>query len=432
MTLPLTVQEHDDVAVDAAGGAACLSHREAHEATRIALRRPGFCVRGFRSVRFAQYSGIVNLGPRTVEILPKVEERERAAEECRDVFLRLLGLAEGLRLTRMNAVGQSTRKTPLLEIFIAAFFEELSGILQGGLLRRYREENDDLPLLRGRLLLHQQIRRHALRYDRLACQFDELRVDNDWNRVLKAGLSAVRPWLASARLKRRWSELWPAFDEVSQALDPACVFERLSPDRQVARYAHAVRWARWMVALTSPSLRAGNAGAPGLLFDTNVLFERAIAHHLRARCDRHPDRPHLVTQDTSTYLAEFSGTVAHAAVPVRPDLLLRTADGIGFVADTKWKRVSLNRHGYLEPSTQDVHQLLAYATAFRCADVALIYPWHDGLGAARETVLRMTSFSGDVIRLHILVVDVSRQGLPVRLGRTTPWLGDLLGASTLD
>lgn len=427
----LTVLEHETVPVAATAGPGRLSEQEAEEAARIALRRPGFCQRGYRSLRFSQYGGVVNLAGRALEILPKVEKQTQPAAHCRGAFLRLLALAGDLPLSALQALGQATREASLLEVFIAAFFDELGLLLRGGLLRRYREESDELPLLRGRLLIADQLRCHALRHDRLACRYDELSADNDWNRVLKTGLGAVRPWLNSPRLRRRWSELWPAFDDVREPA-AADVFARLSPDRQVVRYAAAVRWARWIVASCSPALRAGTAMAPGLLFDANQLFERAVAGHLRTRCARHPARLELLCQDSGTFLARIAAASrAHPAVPVRPDLLLRENGMLRLIADTKWKCIEPGRNGHVEPSVQDVHQLLAYAAAYRCGDVALIYPWHAGLRVARETVLELPSTRGAAVRLHVVVVDVGAAELPLRLGSATPWLGQLFGAAVV-
>lgn len=177
-------------------------------------------------------------------------------------------------------------------------------------------------------------------------RYDELSADTDWNRVLKAGLAAVRPWLNSPHLRRRWSALWPAFDDVREPA-AADVFARLSPDRQVVRYAAAVRWARWIVASCSPALRAGTAVAPGLLFDANQLFERAVAGHLRTRCARHPARLELLRQDSATFLERIAAAPqAHPAVPVRPDLLLRENGMLRLIADTKWKCIESGRNGY--------------------------------------------------------------------------------------
>ena len=78
-----------------------------------------------------------------------------------------------------------------------------------------------------------------------------------------------------------------------------------------------------------------------------------------------------------------------------------------------------------------MHQLLAYAAAYRCGDVALIYPWHAGLRVARETVFELPSTRGAAVRLHVIVVDVGAAELPLRMGSAAPWLGQLFGAAVV-
>lgn len=425
MNTSATVLEHQELSIGGEPSADTLTGYEADILCEIAARRPGFCTRGQRRMRFAQYAGVVGLGARALEVLPKVDNGLAPADECRGVFLRLLELAEDMRFTNLDEAGQDTRRSPLLDVFIASFFDSLSSLLRGGLLRRYFSHDDDLPLVRGRILINRQITANALRVDRVACRYDELTTDNDWNRVLRAALRLVRPTLSTMFLRRRWSELWPAFDEVADVDHPHEVFERLSPDRQVARYQVPVQWARWIVSALSPSLRAGDAAAPGLLFRTDQLFERAVARLLRRRLAASAPDLSLRTQVSGTHLAQTVGAPSHAIIGLRPDLMVFSGDRLVLICDTKWKSLGCTRHGYLDPSNGDVHQMLAYAVAFRCENLALIYPHHDDLEASRETILQLPTVSDQSPRLHILAIDVARDGLPVRLGASTPFIGEM-------
>lgn len=421
----LTLFEHQDVAIDERAGRHGLSALQAEAAARISLVRPRFCSRGFRSIRFSHYAGVVNVGGRVVEILPKVEASDSTPDNCRGVFLRLLSLAEGLRLHSFGNVGQSIRMGPLLDVFITAFFDDVRRILGAGLLRRYREREEDLTVVRGRILWKRQVGSLAMRPDRVACRFDALDADNDVNRVIKAALAALRPNLRSAGLLRRWSELWPAFDEVALVPAASASSNRIVLDRQTRRYASALRWAGWLLRLLSPSLRAGASDVPGLVFDTNQLFERAVGRHLLRRTSRQGGDLRLSTQETGRFLGAIEADRALPAVPLKPDLVFHKGERVSLVADTKWKRVDVGRTGHVEPATGDVYQMLAYAAAFECNDVALIYPWHAELRDAHETIVRLHSAAGATVRLHVAVVDTGADLLPLRLGASTPVLAQL-------
>jgi 5-methylcytosine-specific restriction enzyme subunit McrC len=383
----LTAFEHEPIPVSDEGTESGLTSAEAEYLAFLGQLRPGFCERGHGSVRLAQYCGVVSLGDRVLEILPKIDE-SRPAEECRGVLLRLLRESEQFPLFRHLSVGQHLRRAPLLEVFIAAFFDAITAIVRGGLLRQYREREEDLQVVRGCIVASRQFAVHSNRSDRVACRFDELTADNTWNRLIKAGLRAVRPWIASVELNRRWVELMVVFDEVDDARADACALDRLVFDRHAVRYRTAIDWVRWILALLSPALRAGRHGAPGLLFDMNSLFQSAVASVLRRRAEA-GFGVRVQSQVAGRHLALVRGSGGRRAFGLRPDLLVRSGTGFVAVGDTKWKRLGVSQSGYLMPTEADIYQLLAYGAAFECEHLALIYPWHSGLAGSEETTFEL-------------------------------------------
>src|SRR5690606_37882057 len=66
----ITALEHQTLSVDD-GPDAMLRPHEAARLLELGASRPGFCTAGNRSVKLAQYAGLVNLGGRMLEVLPK-------------------------------------------------------------------------------------------------------------------------------------------------------------------------------------------------------------------------------------------------------------------------------------------------------------------------------------------------------------------------
>lgn len=417
MTGVITALEHNSLLLGEASDQS-ISVDELQQLMRIADWCPGFCHVGHRQVRLTSYAGLVRLGGRVLEILPKVSEGDASAETCRGILLRLLRLARRINIRSQGDADHAQRRSPLLEAFIKHYFDEVTTLQRGGLIRRYQRRQDDLGLIRGRLLLQRQIARHGMRPDRIACTFDELTPDNDWNRVLKAAMNACRPWLHSLALQRRWSELWAGFDGVSLPAQPAEALGSLSPDRQSSRYSDAVRWARWIIEHLAPNLRAGVHTAPSMLFDMNQLFEQAIAQRLARQMRTRESDWQLRDQVRDRHLAHRVGTNRNA-IRLRPDILITGPDGQRFIADTKWKLPSFT-NGEIQPSAQDVHQMLAYAAAFRCERLALIYPWQPGLIHEPSNSLRLPELAGVAPILDIICIDVGDDALPVRSGQESP------------
>jgi 5-methylcytosine-specific restriction enzyme subunit McrC len=415
----LTAFEHESIPVGGDEAQSGLTSGEADYLSALGQLRPGFCERGHRSVRLAQYCGVVSLGDRVLEILPKIDE-SRSAEECRGILLRLLRESEDFPLFRHLPVGQHVRRAPLLEVFIAAFFDAVTTIVRGGLLRRYREREEDIHVVRGRIVSSRQFAVHSNRPDRIACRFDELTADNDWNRFVKAGLRAVRPWMANVELNRRWVELMAVFDEVADARADVRALDHLKFDRHAIRYRTAIDWVRLILAFLSPALRAGRHAAPGLLFDMNSLFQSAVTSVLRRRADRSTGvRVH--SQATDRHLALVRESGGRRAFGLRPDVLVRLRGQVVAIADTKWKCLGVSKLGYLMPTEQDMYQVYAYAAAFECEHIALIYPWHSGMAGAEETAFELPPFGSLRPVVSVLCVDVHTDSLPLALGQDMPF-----------
>jgi 5-methylcytosine-specific restriction enzyme subunit McrC len=414
MTTPsITAFEHQPIPVgDAEKG---LTTAEADYLALLSETRPGFCDRGHQSVRLAQYCGVVSLGARILEVLPKVDDGS-GQDECRGVLLRLLRQADDFPLFRHLTVGQNLRHAPLLDVFIAAFFDAVTDIVRGGLLRQYQQHDDDLRFVRGRIVSTRQFVQLANRGDIVACRFDELTADNMWNRLIKTALRAVRPWIGSHELDRRWVELIAVFEEVSDLETDPMALGRLVFDRHASRYRTAIDWVRWILATLSPSLRAGQNTSPGLLFDMNKLFESAVASLLRRRAGWQGVDVEVSSQDTGRHFARISDEGQWRMFRLRPDLVLRRDGRVTSIGDAKWKRLNVGQGNYLVPSEADLYQMHAYAAAFQCEHLSLIYPWHDGLRAARDTAFELPSNGALRPVVSVLCLDVHADTLVLRRG----------------
>lgn len=412
-TSVVTAFEHGTLQVGEPSGTS-VTRLEADRLLAIAGTKPGFCTAGHRSVRLAQHAGLVNMGGRVLEVLPKAGEHVDVARS-RGTFLRLLHLADGLPPLPQANVGHSLQRQTLLAVFVSTFIDALVKVVRAGLLRRYRSEVDDLRVMRGRLLVTRQAATHGMRPDVLACRYDNLTIDNPWNQVLRAALHVSRPCLNGVADQRRWLELGAAFDEVTLRRDAVDVMKSLVPDRQVQHYATVMRWAALILKLLSPNVRAGKSEAPALLFDMNRLFEMAVARQLTRECAGRGRR--VSAHDSDLHLSHLDGDAGVPTFRLRPDLVVRDEAQVLAVADTKWTRLKVDARGRLMPEESHVYQMNAYASAYSCSDFYLLYPWHDGLAGASNTSFFLRGHRNTPTRLHVLCLDVAEDGLPVRSGR---------------
>lgn len=414
----LSALEHQPIPVTPDGSGWSLTPAEAERLAQIGEQRPGFCEIGHRKVKLAQFCGVVGLGERVLEILPKTHDGVSTAEECRGVLLRLLRWTERFPQFQHRSVSQHLRRAPLLDAFIAAFFDAVTALTQGGLLKQYQEHEDDLTVVRGRIAITRQLGDYANRPDLVACAFDELTVDNHWNRVVKKAIRCTRPWIRSVELNRQWVELMCVLDDVDDTRLSGADVSRLLFNRQAERYRVAIDWARWILALLAPALRAGRSSeAPALLFDMNKLFESAVATVARRRIYGLSGLT-VEAQDTSRTLATvISQDRVEPGFQLRPDLVFRRGEAVVAVADTKWKLIGWDSKRRLMPVEADMYQIHAYASAFQCCELALIYPWRSALADTAGAEFRLPAISGRSPIVTVLCIDVHDDALPLRLGR---------------
>jgi 5-methylcytosine-specific restriction enzyme subunit McrC len=412
----LTALEHQSIPVSPEASGWSLTPAEVERLVQIGKQRPGFCEVGYRRVKLAQYCGVIGLGDRVLEVLPKTQDGASTEEECRGVLLRLLRCTGRIPQFQHQPVGQHLRRAPLLEAFIAAFFDAVTMLTRGGLLKQYLEQENDLTMVRGRIDVARQLGAHANRPDVVACAFDELTIDNVWNRVLKKGIRCTRPWIQSVELSRRWVELMGVLDDVNDTQLNGVDVARLAFNRQAERYREAIDWASWILALLAPTLRAGRSNAPALLFDMNKLFESAVAAVAHTRAFASSGLT-VETQDMSRNLASVvTQDRVESAFQLRPDLVFRRGATVVGIADSKWKLVSCDRRKRLMPSEADMYQMHAYASAFQCNDLALVYPWHDALVDTAGAAFRLPGVNGLSAVVSVLCLDVHDDELPLRLG----------------
>jgi 5-methylcytosine-specific restriction enzyme subunit McrC len=341
--------------------------------------------RGRPALQLTSHAGIVQAddGVR-IEVLPRVGKAIAGGDaQARRLLVAMLRCLPGFRHVRAGSAEQLALRMPLPEVFIAEFLDGVRGIVKRGLRGDYRQCEDNLPALRGKLRVDEQLRRNRLRPDRFFTAHDEFSSDRAENRLLHAALRRVLAQSSSRENQRLARELAFVFAEVPPSTAPAADFARIRRDRGMAHYADALAWARLILDGCSPLPSGGAHAAPSLLFPMASLFEAYVARHLPAQL---PEPLRLATQVRSEHL------VRHARMSwfrLQPDLLLRQGPAVRMVLDTKWKLpdASLdNATGKYGLAEADFYQLHAYGHAYLhgVGEMALVYPMTDAFAAPLE------------------------------------------------
>lgn len=306
-----------------------------------------------------------------IEILPKVATScdTDSITHARSVLYQMLAHFHDLPFRQMERAALDTGRISLLEVFISHFLHEVTRLVKQGIRSDYVSCRDDLPYLRGKLLVGEHIRRNAAHRERFRVRHDEFLPDRPENRLVRSALELVRGMTRLASSQRLCREHLHLFCRVPASTSIAGDFSRCCRDRNMAHYDIPLMWCRLLLGGQSPLPRFGALDCLSLLFPMERLFEDYVAAMLKAQFGGHA----VSTQLVGEYLARHR---TRDVFRLRPDLSIEI-DGRTVIADTKWKRVEPNRSRY-GISQADLYQVYAYGRKYLHGHDAkvvwLIYP----------------------------------------------------------
>lgn len=417
----LSVLEWGRVAVGEGG----FSRRQADQLLASARSHPlggsegtNILIDHHRWLRSQQVVGVVAGEACSLEILPKIDQlRDSGSLEdragLRHRLVQMLDVALDLEINLGREAAMARQDETLLDILIRAFADQLTSAVRRGLPRQYLRFVDDLPTMRGRLDVTRQFTTHAVRPDRLSCQFDVLSPDMALLQVMKACVVLLTRYARRAESVRRLSELRVALTEVSDVPPHLLAWKLITIDRSNRQWRSLLSLARQFLHREWQATHRANdicdhVGVT-LLFSMNSLFESYVAALLRRALASQGFE--VVSQGGLRYcLNEIvpGGAPGRPLFRTKPDCIVRRDGSTVLVIDTKWKRLAnAARDAKRGVSQADVYQLMAYARLYGAARLMLLYPYHADLEGPGALARYRVNAGGSEERLTVASIDVS-------------------------
>tara|TARA_R110002073_G_scaffold223906_4_gene384140 strand:+ start:1157 stop:2143 length:987 start_codon:yes stop_codon:yes gene_type:complete len=265
-----------------------------------------------------------------------------------------------------------TTRMPLHESFIRRFIDETRTLVKRGIKSSYVRKQESSSFLKGKLLINEQLNRHAATAHLFAIEYDEYLVDRPENRVIKAGFLHCLKVSKNSENIRHLRELLFAFDEVTSKIDWKEERLRYSFSRDMKYYHSALSWSELILQNLNPLASEGSAPAVSLLFPMEKVFEKFVFKQLRRKL---LPGAKIKYQARSKYLASYRDK---GWFRLEPDFIL--SDGRrSVVLDTKWKLIDSTQANSVDKfavSREDMYQLYAYGMKYLdgTGDMFLVYP----------------------------------------------------------
>lgn len=302
-----------------------------------------------------QYAGVVVLpSGRRIESRPKVPISN---------LFRMMAVA--LELPFRDEQAEFSRIDDVLEFIATHFADLVQAMIDTGLYRSYVEQEENLPAVRGRIEIAEDIRRNYVSRHWTYCRYADLTWDVPENQVIRQAVHMLAGWGFRQRARLQLSHLDAMLSEVALKPLPVDILDRFTYHRMNYDYEVLHRFCRLFLEGASLHEDIGVFQFRTFLVDMNALFERYVTRILEEWC-----RPPLSVQSQVQIYMDHDRKVT-----MRPDLILLHEDARVLIADCKYKGLKNEPTG-----NDDLYQLLAYCSTTGVRKGMLIYPRHSADG----------------------------------------------------
>lgn len=343
----------------------------------VEILRPGVR-QGQPSYQARQYVGVIRLGRRTLQILPKVHRAQDVEQSIGEATRNLLWMLDyagylGIREVSLAALRKAEN---WFEVLIYLFATHLKRQWVKGAARTYQPIDAVLPVLKGKWQTAVQVRRPEQKH-RFAVTYDEFTVDNPLNRIFRYVVERLWYLTRDSQNRQLLTDLRYWMDEV--ALLPALSIEEVQNttlNRLNQQYEPLLNLARLFLERLGLELAASDTNAFAFIFDMNQLFEGFMTGFIqRHRAEILPaslENCELLPQSRQAvrYMARYQG---NRVFRLKPDLVLREGGQYPLLVDFKYK-VLAQGDRKLGIQEADFYQMYAYLNRFKASRLVLMYP----------------------------------------------------------
>ena len=296
----------------------------------------------FDGIKPKQFCGVVSCKNKAHYILPKISDDK---DSNLKTFIYMLIYSHDIDIKHLDFSSiDSFEHDAFLEAFIQYFAKELLKELKGGVYKEYISKEENLKVLRGKILLQKHISTN-FKNQNIYCEYDEFSEDNPLNQFF---LYAIKLFLLHVKDKRVLKVCESALDEVSIVkfdIDNL----NITFNRQNQRFKNSFKIALMILKRLIFDFRDGQRSF-SFLFDMNELFEKFIGKIYKS-----------LDKDTKLQTQNNFGNLQ-----LKPDIIYKNK-----IIDTKYKLVK-NKD---DLKTSDKYQMFSYGTNYQ-KNTMLLYPKH--------------------------------------------------------
>jgi 5-methylcytosine-specific restriction enzyme subunit McrC len=361
------------------------------------------------SLRTTGIAGTVRLGRHELDIAPKHVSDVASSNWHRSLIVMIERAARrkvDFSLSDRLDLGRGT----FADYFAFSFAVALDHATRREPVRLYSTRRETSPVLRGRLLVADQLRSSLTSPHQLTCEVDRLDADNPINTLLCWAGRRLLTFARDGRVRRLLSHQLGKLPDVITSRPPLGL--RATLPRQFAHYSTAVELAVALIRAEGPHPESAAEGGAGFVVGTERLFEQFIERSLASIA---ATTAWEVVPQLRELFAEPNRGNAGRAFYSKPDNVVQVGAATKLVIDAKYKRfedATEERVGS-RPTNADLYQLAAASVAHKCTKALLVYPRSETKRETMDSPIRWWRVDGwgvGALQIGVTAVDLDVLG----------------------
>jgi 5-methylcytosine-specific restriction enzyme subunit McrC len=301
------------------------------------------------STKLKSYSGFIVLPRQIIIIKPKVKNAS--------VLLMLTYAFKHLQLENEEISFPENKN--IHQILIKILVKRIENLIEEGLNKSYTEVEENLPYIRGKIIITKQLQENMILKYRTFCRFPDLTFDIMENQIIKFTLyQIIKYHHLSGDLDKLVVKLYHALALVSLREITYADFSKIQYTRINDRYRSILKICEILLRNSSIEVdKLGNYESFAFLLDMNILFEDFVREYLKAE---------LIEYNVQK---EYDHLDIDHNIEIEPDIVIRKKGKAVLIIDTKYKILDSR-----EIIKSDVSQILDYCLVYNIRNGILLYP----------------------------------------------------------
>jgi 5-methylcytosine-specific restriction enzyme subunit McrC len=329
------------------------------------------------SLLLKHYVGFVCRNGTRLQILPKIlaGSVERLSEETEkhksiNLLLRLLTYSGFLSIKEIpDPISVEAYQNDLLEIFISIFIAQFNRLFNREIHRSYQPYEENMQFIKGRILFSQTIKENKFRKHMHYVSYEEFSINNPLNQIIKTTIMNLLSQTQIAQNKKALKLALIHLEEVEPIRLYPEIFDEVKFNRLNQTYRPLFNMVRMFYYNHQPGQSEGDEFTFTFLVPLNRLFEHYVYKLLDNSKISGPGLYQVRHHNPRKYLASRNGK---GVLQMEPDITLTKDQAVKVILDAKYKNPM--KESDVSVLHSDVYQMLAYAVAFHCSTIYLVYP----------------------------------------------------------